>query len=1297
MYKYSIYWEKTYCFTPPGEALDCQTYTDSDSATVNVARKPGIAGNFENFPSQDDDGVFTVKWGAATGTISRYELHQKKNSGSYSGDIHDNTARTHPVDLNNGSYQYRVRACAQAGSYSRCGTWKESPVVDVAFEPPPTGALSFADNTTPTYDKEGIFKVTWGAASGNPFTGYRLYQQKGTASPVKVYESTNTSVQEAERPDNCTNFPVSCPPGLLDGDYTYHATTFVTVGNYTRESNATYSTPIQVLQVPGAPEQINQPSGSVTTTPFTVSWDAVPGDVTYKLEYGTNGVDFTEYSSGHTSPSNPNVDLANGTYYFQVRACNTLGECGEASSPPKQVSVNVAPPVPGDPAFTSVPTSSDYGDFAINWQANGGNITHYRLQQKVNSQPWPVDNPGNDIDLGLGTETTYEANGETEGVYQFRLKACNTEASCTESWVYSDPIDVHNLQGIAPVVSAEQQPQYMATGAMRYSTDVNFRGDATISVPIQSAPGVNGLAPSLNLSYSSGHHRRHKVNDLPEDILGYGWHLSGIPEIRRCVTNRPMEDKLQLNDTDSICLSGSPLVLISGNHWQTGAVYRTLRDRFVLVEIKGTAEEPWFEVKQPSGSVRQFGATNDSRILIDNDEGKTPYYAWTLNKVTDAFGNTITYNYYRDSVSGINYPLSILYGNNNDARIEFKYATRDDAAPMAIGDTGFQQGQLVLLHHINVLLDGNILREYRLIPETAPEGWKRLDKIQHCAYEKNSQPQDPTYKCLAPLSFGWMTSASANPDEFLTAVQTVDDGTRSTTFTHELMTEGGFEGDMPEAPFGAGILPANSEVEPLQAVNGEYRHIVTSVSRSNGIGGNHITNYRYQGTGFRSKKHWGFLGYYAQGVQDAATGITTYRQFRLDFPHFGRVARLDQYDHIFGSHSELLSKQRYRYDKLVLTHNGSPTYFPFLRASLDAILEGGQELGFNYNWNSYGKAGYGTNGELLDSATHIQRVVTNASTPGTETYWGQVPAVSVDGSVERSRRVVTSFQNRTNPWLVGFVEGESEEYFDGDTGGTAERTVTAMASPFGNTNRIGSLTRFPGDTRYELNIQYGYSGDGNLSSETVSGHASAVPGAEIDQRSSSASNFLDKRYPGILTNALSQSVTVAYDQRFGLPESVTDANSRTTLTEYDPFGRELQRTNADNVAINSVYEDCNNIFDSYPCPLRGNQLVSYRVTTSSAITPTSYRYYDALNRLVQTRYEAFESGATVVQDRFFDNKGLLVEESVPHFSSESVFASASYEYDLRNRLETTFKPGGGTLRINYQPQLAQRQVLVQVE
>ncbi|MEX2964813.1 hypothetical protein, partial [Microbulbifer sp. TYP-18] len=88
VYKYSIYWEKTYCFTPPGEALDCQTYTDSDSATVNVARKPGIAGNFENFPSQDDDGVFTVKWGAATGTISRYELHQKKNSGSYSGDIH---------------------------------------------------------------------------------------------------------------------------------------------------------------------------------------------------------------------------------------------------------------------------------------------------------------------------------------------------------------------------------------------------------------------------------------------------------------------------------------------------------------------------------------------------------------------------------------------------------------------------------------------------------------------------------------------------------------------------------------------------------------------------------------------------------------------------------------------------------------------------------------------------------------------------------------------------------------------------------------------------------------------------------------------------------------------------------------------------------------------------------------------------------------------------------------------------------------------------------------------------------
>ena len=53
----------------------------------------------------------------------------------------------------------------------------------------------------------------------------------------------------------------------------------------------------------------------------------------------------------------------------------------------------------------------------------------------------------------------------------------------------------------------------------------------------------------------------------------------------------------------------------------------------------------------------------------------------------------------------------------------------------------------------------------------------------------------------------------------------------------------------------------------------------------------------------------------------------------------------------------------------------------------------------------------------------------------------------------------------------------------------------------------------------------------------------------------SASNLVDGRYPGTLTNAARHAERVDYDQRFGVPKRVTDANGRVTVLSHDPFGR----------------------------------------------------------------------------------------------------------------------------------------------
>src|SRR5690349_13670785 len=53
---------------------------------------------------------------------------------------------------------------------------------------------------------------------------------------------------------------------------------------------------------------------------------------------------------------------------------------------------------------------------------------------------------------------------------------------------------------------------------------VSPMGAATYTIPIGVSPGVAGLAPSLQLTYSS-----HASNG----ILGWGWSLSGLPTIGR--------------------------------------------------------------------------------------------------------------------------------------------------------------------------------------------------------------------------------------------------------------------------------------------------------------------------------------------------------------------------------------------------------------------------------------------------------------------------------------------------------------------------------------------------------------------------------------------------------------------------------------------------------------------------------------------------------------------------------------------------------------------------------------------
>ena len=163
----------------------------------------------------------------------------------------------------------------------------------------------------------------------------------------------------------------------------------------------------------------------------------------------------------------------------------------------------------------------------------------------------------------------------------------------------------------------------------------------------------------------------------------------------------------------------------------------------------------------------------------------------------------------------------------------------------------------------------------------------RLNELQTCGYEPSG-----AYHCLSPLEIGWLDAAGGTWVDELTdpmgAATTFAIATLSASDPHD------FALGADDTPFGATSLPANTRALPARGAN--VKPVVTGVTRSDGIGGTRQTSYAYLGRGVESTLNWGFLGFHAIRETDAASDIVTYTQYRLDYPYFGRPARVVRYD-----------------------------------------------------------------------------------------------------------------------------------------------------------------------------------------------------------------------------------------------------------------------------------------------------------------------------------------------------------------------------------------------------------------
>ena len=193
-------------------------------------------------------------------------------------------------------------------------------------------------------------------------------------------------------------------------------------------------------------------------------------------------------------------------------------------------------------------------------------------------------------------------------------------------------------------------------------------GGAVYSVEIEAPKGINGMQPSLAITYNSqsGH-----------GIAGLGFNVSGLSMITRGMNSLYYDDVvtgIKFNNSDAFYLDGKRLLFQSGASGVDGAKYTPEGDPFTEVTLHTNTimSSPglWFEVKSNDGITYQYGYSPNQSMLIEKN-GSYFQNAWYIGRAEDQLGNYMTFNYV--SYGNTVYPNQIAYGKNTNGNGSFNY------------------------------------------------------------------------------------------------------------------------------------------------------------------------------------------------------------------------------------------------------------------------------------------------------------------------------------------------------------------------------------------------------------------------------------------------------------------------------------------------------------------------------------------------------------------------------------------------------------------------------------------------
>ena len=184
------------------------------------------------------------------------------------------------------------------------------------------------------------------------------------------------------------------------------------------------------------PENLSSDETGSRDGAYTLSWDSVTDAAIYKLREGE-----TELSLSSDDVQNRTHSVTgkmNGSYSYQVRACDANNTCSEWSS---AITVHVF--TSSAPTLTSDETSSRDGAYTLSWDSVT-DAAIYKLREGETELSLSSDDVQN---------RTHSVTGKMNGSYSYQVRACDANNTCSE---WSSAITVHVFTSSAPTLTSDE-------------------------------------------------------------------------------------------------------------------------------------------------------------------------------------------------------------------------------------------------------------------------------------------------------------------------------------------------------------------------------------------------------------------------------------------------------------------------------------------------------------------------------------------------------------------------------------------------------------------------------------------------------------------------------------------------------------------------------------------------------------------------------------------------------------------------------------------------------------------------